>query len=145
MDDGGNGIVGELEVLIVEDDDDLRESICETLQDAGHSVHDAADGAAALDVARARHLDVIVTDVQMPKLNGFELFQRVKEESPDTEVIIVTSHGDVAQAVAAMKEGANDYLVKPFQADELLLRLERIAAQGTLKRDLEQARAALAN
>jgi DNA-binding NtrC family response regulator len=135
----------ELEILIVDDEDEMRETLCEILQDAGHGVHDAADGNKALRLTQSRHFDVIVTDIRMPGLDGFELFRRLRQQSPTTEVIIVTNHGDVAQAVAAMKEGAYDYLAKPFQADELLLRVERIAAQSALRRDLEQARAELAN
>jgi DNA-binding NtrC family response regulator len=135
----------ELEILIVDDEDEMRETLCEILHDAGHGVHDAADGNKALRLTQSRHFDVIVTDIRMPGLDGFELFRRLRQQSPTTEVIIVTNHGDVAQAVAAMKEGAYDYLAKPFQADELLLRVERIAAQSALRRDLEQARAELAN
>jgi DNA-binding NtrC family response regulator len=144
MNRGGNSLPA-LEVLIVDDDDDLREAVCEAMQASNHSVHDAADGAAALKLAQARRFDVVVTDVQMPKLDGMALFQRLKQLSPETEVIFMTSHGDVAQAVAAMKDGANDYLAKPFQPDELVMRLGRIAARRALERDLEQARAALSN
>jgi len=135
----------ELEILVVDDDDELRETICDALEDAGHSIHDAADGAAALSQAQVHHFDVVVTDIQMPKLDGLALFKRLRQESPNTEVIIMTSHGNVAQVVAAMKDGAYDYLAKPFQVDELLLRLGRIAEQRALQRDLEQARAALSN
>jgi DNA-binding NtrC family response regulator len=134
-----------LEILVVEDDDELRETISEALEDAGHSIHDAADGVAALALAQAHRFDVVVTDIQIPKLDGLTLFRRLRQESPDTAVIIMTSHGGVAQVVAAMKDGAYDYLAKPFQVDELLLRLERIASQRSLTRDLEQARAALSN
>jgi DNA-binding NtrC family response regulator len=140
-----NGSSNELEVLVVDDDGEIRETLCEVIEDAGHSVHEAADGAAALELTRSRHFDVVVTDIQMPKLDGFTLFSRLRQESPDTEIIIMTNHGEVAQAVAAMKEGAYDYVSKPFQVEELLLRLRRIGAARTLKRDLEQARATLSN
>ena len=138
-------IARELEILVVDDDDELRETICDALEDAGHSIHDAADGVAALAQAKAHHFDAVVTDIQMPKLDGLALFKRIRQESPGTEVIIMTSHGNVAQVVAAMKDGAYDYLAKPFQVDELLLRLGRIAEQRALQRDLEHARAALSN
>src|SRR5262245_52068912 len=121
----GHDVTGELEILVVDDDDELRETICDALEDAGHSLHDAADGAAALALTQSRHFDVVVTDIQMPKLDGMALFKRLRQESPATQIIIMTSHGNVAQVVAAMKEGAYDYLAKPFQVDELLLRLQR--------------------
>jgi DNA-binding NtrC family response regulator len=134
-----------LEILVAEDDDDLREMLSEALEEAGHRVHAVPDGAAALTLARSRHVDVVVTDVRMPKLDGFALFERLRQETPETEVLIVTSHGDIAEAVTAMKNGAYDYITKPFQVDELLLRLERLGAQRAVRRELEQARAAMSS
>jgi DNA-binding NtrC family response regulator len=142
---GTNAVAHPLEVLVAEDDSELCDTICEALEDAGHSVQEAADGATALGLVGARHFDVLITDIQMPKLDGLSLFKRVRQVSPDTEVIIMTSHSSVPQVVAAMKDGAYDYLAKPFLADELVLRVARIAEQRGMRRDLEHARAALSN
>jgi DNA-binding NtrC family response regulator len=137
------GETPELEILVVDDEDEFREALCEALEEAGHSLHEAPDGAVALNLVRSRRIDVVVSDVQMPKLDGLGLFARLREEFPDVEVILMTSHGDIAQAVAAMRNGARDYVSKPFQVEELLLRLSRIGIQRALRRDLDQARAAL--
>jgi DNA-binding NtrC family response regulator len=134
-----------LDILVAEDDAELRETLCDSLEDEGHRVETASDGAAALVLARSRHFDVVVTDVQMPRLDGLALFERLREESPDTAVIIMSSHGDISQAVAAMKNGARDYLAKPLEVDELLVRLQRLGAERALRRELEQARAMLSN
>jgi DNA-binding NtrC family response regulator len=134
-----------LAVLIADDETEMRELLLDAVAEAGHRVAGAADGAAALSLLRAGTFDVVVTDVQMPKLDGLSLLRCVRAESPETEVIIMTNHGEIAQVVAAMKGGASDYLAKPFQADDLLLRLGRIAANRVLRRELAQARAALSN
>jgi len=134
-----------LEILLVDDERDLRESLAEALGDAGHRVTLASDGAEAMAHVLLRTFDAVVTDVHMPKMDGLDLFRRLRQESPTTQVIIMTNHGEVAQAVEAMKDGAYDYLTKPFQTDELMLRLDRIAAQRSLQRELDQARAALSN
>src|SRR5678815_838620 len=96
----GNGDAPrELEILVVDDEDEFRETLCEALEDAGHSLREASDGAAALNLIRTQRVDVVVTDIQMPKLDGLGLFARLKQEFPDVEVILMTSHGDIAQAV----------------------------------------------
>jgi DNA-binding NtrC family response regulator len=134
-----------LEILVAEDDPEVREMLCDALEDAGHSVEAAGDGEAALALARTRHFDVVVTDVQMPKMDGLTLFGHLRKESPDSGVVIITSHGDIAQAVTAMKNGAHDYVAKPFSVEELLVRLERVGVERALRRELDQARATLSN
>jgi DNA-binding NtrC family response regulator len=136
---------GGLSVLIAEDEPEMRETLEEALTDAGHRVVTAVDGASAASLADANVFDVVVTDIQMPKMDGLSLFARLRQHSPGTEVIIMTNHGGIAQAVEAMKMGAYDYLAKPFQTDDLVRRLERIASHRSLRAELEQARAALSN
>jgi DNA-binding NtrC family response regulator len=88
---------------------------------------------------------VVVTDIHMPGMDGLALLRRLRQQSPQTEVIMMTNHGEIAQVVESMREGAHDYLAKPFQADDLVRRLERIASHRAVRAELEQARAALSN
>jgi DNA-binding NtrC family response regulator len=134
-----------LSILIAEDDENLRELLEQALFEAGHRVTTAVDGAVAASLADATFFDVVVTDIQMPNLDGISLFRRLRQTSPETDVIIMTSHAEISQVVAAMKDGAYDYLAKPFQADDLLVRLGRISSHRALRRELEEARAALSN
>ena len=86
----------------------------------------------------------MICDIRLPKLDGLTLFRRTRQESPDTTVILMTAFAAVQDAVAAVKEGAHDYLTKPFEIDEITLRVARIAEHRALLRELERARAELA-
>jgi DNA-binding NtrC family response regulator len=133
-----------LDVLLIDDEPDLRASLEESIREAGHRVTVANDGAEGLGQVTSKVFDVIICDVRLPKLDGLTLMRRVRQESPSTEVILMTAFAEVADAVAALKEGAYDYLTKPFEIDELLFQLKRIAQHRSLKRELERARAELA-
>ena len=133
-----------LRILVVDDEPDLRTAIAEGLREAGHAVEVAADGAEGLTQITSGVFDVVVTDINLPKLDGLSLLRRTLAESPSTRVVLITAFGEIAQAVAALKEGAYDYLTKPFEIDELLLRLSHIAERRALERELDQARAKLA-
>jgi DNA-binding NtrC family response regulator len=137
-------VVPPLRVLVVEDEPELRAAVAEGLREAGHSVEVAGDGAEAVAQVTSSVFDVVVTDVNLPKVDGIALLKRTRAEAPSTSVVLVTAYGQIAQAVAALKEGAYDYLTKPFDLDELLLRLGHIADRRALERELEQARATLA-
>jgi DNA-binding NtrC family response regulator len=134
---------GALQILLVDDEPGLRRTLEEALRDAGHEVTAASDGAQALSHALSRVFDVVICDVRLPKVDGLTLFRRLRRESPSTKVIMMTAYAGVAEAVAALKEGAYDYLTKPFDLDELLLQLERIATERALKHELASARAEL--
>jgi len=134
-----------LSILLVDDEREMLEALEEALSDAGHHVTVAVDGLAALGLAETAVFDAVVTDVHMPRMDGLTLFRRLRQQSPGTQVIIMTNHGEISQVVDAMKDGAYDYLAKPFQADDLLNRLDRIASIRDMRAELEQARAALSN
>src|SRR5262249_5216138 len=110
-------------------------------RDAGHRVSLASNGAEGLALISSNVFDVMICDIRLPKVDGLTLFRRVRQESPGTDVILITAHAAVADAVAALKEGAYDYITKPFDIDEIILQMERIGAQRALKRELEPARA----
>ncbi len=120
-------------VLVVDDDDDLRASIVRLVRGGGYTVLEAADGAEGLDVARTHHVACVLSDVRMPSMDGFGLLTRMREEYPDTPVILLTAHGELDDAVRAIAAGAFDYLPKPVTADALrdtlALALEHRAAK----------------
>jgi DNA-binding NtrC family response regulator len=132
-----------LDILLVDDEAELRLTLSEALRDEGHRVTLASDGGEARGHVMARVFDVVICDVRLPQMDGLSLFRRLRRESPTTDVILMTAYAQVADAVAALKEGAYDYLTKPFDIDELLVAIKRIASQRSLRRELEQARAEL--
>ncbi len=133
-----------LEVLLVDDEPTLRLSVGDALEDAGHRVTRAADGRRALELVKAQVFDAVVTDIRMPGLDGLSLFRAVRDLAPQTQVILMTAYGAVEDAVGALREGAYDYLTKPFDVSELVLRVGRIAEQRTLRDELDRARTELA-
>jgi len=112
-------------VLLIDDDDSLRRVTEYALQSAGFQVTAVADGTAGLARFREERPAVVITDIQMPGISGYEVLQQVKEESPETLVIVVTAFTSVEKAVQAMKQGAYDYIAKPFSRDELVLVVEK--------------------
>src|SRR5262245_37889398 len=98
-----------LRILMVEDDPDVRDSVSLALRDAGHDVVELADGAAAIERISSTFFDVVVTDIRLPRTDGMTVFRHAKKVSPRTSVILMTSYVAVADAVAALKEGASDY------------------------------------
>ncbi|MCB9552643.1 MAG: sigma-54-dependent Fis family transcriptional regulator [Myxococcales bacterium] len=133
-----------LDILLVDDEPTIRLSVGDALEDAGHRVTLAADGDAAAQKLTEHRFDVVVSDIRMPGLDGLSLFRRIRERAPETDVILITAYGAVEDAVQALKEGARDYLTKPFDTGELLLRVERLAERHALTRALQDARRALA-
>jgi DNA-binding NtrC family response regulator len=133
-----------LRLLVAEDEIDLRESLADALRSAGHTVELATDGAEAIALAGANTYDALISDINMPRMDGLQVLERMKATAPNTPIILMTAFGGISQAVNALKEGAFDYLTKPLDVDELLVRLERLTAQTALKHELEKARSALA-
>lgn len=127
-------------LLIVEDDDGFRETAAQWMRRKGHNVEQAANGQEALRQTDRRHFDVAVVDMNMPGISGLEVLQRMKDRSPDTEVIILTGQATVQNAVEAMKMGACDYLTKPFPLAELEGRCLIAAERGHLQKENQQLR-----
>jgi DNA-binding NtrC family response regulator len=134
-----------LEILIVDDDPTTRTSLGYALVDAGHRVTEAVDGAEANQLIESRVFDVAICDVRLPKMDGITLFGRIRQRAPGTAVILMTAYAAVTDAVAALRQGAYDYVTKPFDPEEFTLRvIGRIAERRALRMELEQARAQLA-
>jgi len=119
-------------VLVVEDDAPLREALIDTLRAAGMPALAAADADQALRLLETEDIAFVISDVQMPGTNGYQLLTSIKRLRPDLPVILMTAYGTVAQAVAAMRDGATDYIVKPFDAQALIEMARRqLAARFT--------------
>jgi two-component system response regulator FlrC len=114
-----------LPILIVEDDADLREALTDTLKLSKYTVLVANDGVQALDLLKSQPVGLVITDVQMPNMTGLALLHEIKARWPNVPVLLMTAYGVISQAVEAMREGACDYLAKPFEVDELLARVAR--------------------
>ncbi|MBT3427525.1 MAG: sigma-54-dependent Fis family transcriptional regulator [Gammaproteobacteria bacterium] len=113
-------------ILVVEDDDILREAICDTLGFADYQTIAVKNGKEALVALRNQSPDMIITDVQMPEMDGMELLEKVRCQFPDIPIVLMTAYADVAAAVDVIRRGAADYLVKPFEADSLVNLAKRL-------------------
>lgn len=106
-------------ILIVDDELNMRLVLSALLKKEGYSVTSAADGLEALQILKNNKMDVVITDLKMPNLDGMGLLNCITEQYPEVPVIMITAHGTVATAVEALKKGALDYITKPFEQDEL--------------------------
>ena len=129
-------------VALIEDDEDLRVSTTQLLSLAGFAVDAYPTAAPALAAIGSDYDGVVVTDVRLPHLSGTEVFELLRARDPGLPVILITGHGDVAMAVAALKAGAWDFLTKPFDPDVLLAAVARAATARTLELDNRRLRAA---
>jgi DNA-binding NtrC family response regulator len=127
-------------ILVVEDDLRTRESLRQAMTRAGYRTHAAADGAGALATLEKESIDVLLTDVKMPGLDGIALLERVRADFPDTIVIVLTAFGTVDLAVEAMKKGAYDFLTKPIHLDKLETLLRHALEARRLARENRELR-----
>lgn len=112
-------------ILVVDDDKLMREFLDETLHRSNYSVDLASTGDEAFKKIQSKEYDVILSDIRMPKMSGMELLKAVKENSPQSKVMLMTAYGTIENAVEAMKLGAFDYITKPFSADDIELKIKR--------------------
>src|SRR6476661_6688697 len=121
-------------ILVADDEPGLREFIADALALDEHDVVTAPDGKAAAKLLDERSFELVITDLKMPGMDGLGLLRKVKAEQPETEVIVMTAHGTVDNAVEAMKLGAFEYLQKPISGpDELRLLVQRAAERRGLR------------
>ena len=119
-------------LLLAEDDQSVRESLTRALRFEGYDVQAVSDGAEALEALMAGQPEVIVLDVMMPGIDGLAACRRIREKGIRTPVLMLTARHDVADRVAGLDAGADDYLVKPFDLEELLARLRALVRRGTV-------------
>ncbi|HEX8697271.1 MAG TPA: sigma-54 dependent transcriptional regulator [Myxococcaceae bacterium] len=130
-------------VLVVDDKENMLKLFSRILGDA-YTVTTAADGERALSLLASREFDVVVTDIQMPGADGFAVLREVKRRAPATEVVLITAYASVPKAVEAMREGAYDYLAKPFDPDEVALVVARALERRRQRREAEGLKERLA-
>ncbi len=129
-------------VLIVDDEDSARSFICEALKDAGYEALEAGDLKSAHKAVDSGAADIILLDVRLPDGSGLTLLDRLAVENPRPPVIMITAHGDVDMAVEAMKKGAQDFLQKPLDLEQLLEAIARSNEIVALRRELDMLRRA---
>lgn len=132
-----------LPILIVDDEPLMRLSMVDALEAVGYDVHAASTGLEGIEALAKRPVELVITDLRLPGADGLSVLKACKEQSPQTEVIVITAHGSVETAVGAMKLGAYDYITKPFQMEELLLIVERAMKVLALHRENQQLKQAL--
>ncbi len=125
-------IVNRGNLLIVDDEKNIREGLCELLKIEGYSVYSASNGKEALSILNSEDIDLVVTDLKMPIMSGEELLKVLANSFPTLPVIVLTGHGTVENAVAAMRNGAYDFLTKPLNLDRLTLLVKRAMEQKKL-------------
>jgi DNA-binding NtrC family response regulator len=122
-------------ILIAEDEEITVKHLVNTLKKEGYAVDSAANGIDALRKAESDSFDLLIADIKMPGMTGIELLEKVRERSFDTDVIIITGFGSIGSAVEAMKKGAVEYVTKPFDLDELILKVNKIRDRKGLVRE----------
>jgi len=116
----------ELSIMVVDDELIVRESLKGWLDKFGYAVDTAEDARVALEKLEREAFDLLFVDIKMPGMDGIELLKRIKEDQPDIIVVMITAHGSIESAIEAMKAGAGDYLMKPFDPEELELLVEKL-------------------
>ena len=113
-------------ILIADDEKSIRDSIKIILDDEGYETYTAADGEEALNRLSSENFDLVISDIKMPKLDGMELLEKGSKISPETYFIIMTAYASITSAIQALRSGAYDYLIKPVEFDDLLIRIKRL-------------------
>jgi two-component system NtrC family response regulator len=130
-------------VLVVDDEESLRRVTQLKLQQAGYEASTAADGSSALELLSRNPQHLVITDMKMPGMSGIDLLRKIKEEYPETIVIVVTAFGTIESAVEAMRLGAYDYLIKPINSDALKMVVSRALEHHRLREEVRLLRSAI--
>ncbi|RLG20560.1 sigma-54-dependent Fis family transcriptional regulator [Candidatus Micrarchaeota archaeon] len=134
----------EVNILVVDDEEIVRSSLVDWLREDGYHAEAAENGFEALEKLKEKPWDIALVDLKMPKMDGLELMERMKKLKPDIQVIIITAYATVHTAVQAMKMGAYDYLVKPFNPEEISLLINRLIESQELVKEISYLRKELA-
>ncbi|MCP3890994.1 MAG: sigma-54-dependent Fis family transcriptional regulator [Desulfobulbaceae bacterium] len=124
-------------ILLAEDDEIMRISVYDRLQKHGWQVDEAENGLKALALTEKNQYHLIISDIRMPGLDGLSLLRNVQKQSPETDVIIMTAYGSVDDAIECLRMGASDYILKPFDMDDLIIRVSRLLETQEVKNRCE--------
>lgn len=122
-------------ILVAEDEEITLKHLLNTLKREGYEVTGARNGREAIELLQKERFDVVITDIKMPEMSGMDVLERAKEIDHDIEVLIITGFGSIGSAVEAMKKGAYDYITKPFDLDELIIKVKNIHERKVLRRE----------
>jgi YesN/AraC family two-component response regulator len=123
-------------ILIVDDEEDIRLVLDISLSDLGYAVYTAENGEEALQILSEINPPIVLTDIRMPVMDGIELLRRIKQVNPETEVIMVTGHGDMDLAIKSLKYEATDFITKPIKDEVLEIALKRAQERISMRRQL---------
>ncbi len=121
-----------VKILVVDDEVTIRDSLKMVLEEEGYITSTAANGAEAFKMAQQDYYDIVVTDLKMPEMDGMTLLQKCRHTCPQTSLIIITAHGSLDSAIEALRLGAYDYFLKPFDFDDVLLKIKRLVKHNEL-------------
>ena len=124
-------------ILLVDDEEDIRDVLSVSITDMGYTVHEAETGEQAIDIFRQIDPPIVMTDIKMPGMDGIELLQKIKRENPETEVVMITGHGDMDLAIKSLKFEATDFITKPINVEALEIALKRVQDKIVMKRQLK--------
>ena len=124
-------------ILLVDDEEDIRQVLEMALKDSGYHVLSASNSQEALNVFAEKQPPIVMTDIKMPGMDGIELLQRIKRMSPETEVVMVTGHGDMDLAVRSLKYEAADFIIKPIDVNALDIALKRVSERIIIRQKLQ--------
>ncbi|MDY0041534.1 MAG: response regulator, partial [Desulforhabdus sp.] len=122
-------MIGRIKILVVDDELIVRESLIGWLKKTGYEVSAAEGGRRAIEMLSEKDYDLVFLDIKMPDMGGIEVLDHIKANFPQTMVVMITAYGSVETSVEAMKRGANDYLMKPFDPEQLTLLVEKLIQQ----------------
>ncbi|MDM8525955.1 response regulator [Desulfococcaceae bacterium HSG8] len=125
-------------ILLVDDEEDIRDVLEISLADIGYQVLTAENGEDALDIFSEKNPPIVLSDIKMPGMDGITLLQKIKQKNPDTEVIMITGHGDMDLAIKSLKFEATDFVTKPFNEDALEIALKRAKERIFMRRQLRE-------
>ncbi|MGC9365445.1 MAG: sigma-54-dependent transcriptional regulator [bacterium] len=127
-------------ILIVDDEESLIKVLSIAFKKHNYYVHEATSAKQALKILEQEPIDVVISDIKMPEVSGLDLLEKVKKNSPNTGFILLTAYASLDSAIKALRSGADDYLTKPFEVEELLIRMDKVMSKHRVQREADYLR-----